>query len=181
MIRYIALLRGINVSGQKKIKMADLKALMGDSLGFENVVTYIQSGNVIFETTTKRVDTLERQIKKGILDTFGFDVPVLVKTKEQLQSVLERSPFQNAEDLAANKIYYVLLQQAPAASSINEMEKITYQTEEFRITEQCVYLNCLMGAGKAKLNNNLVERKLGVQATTRNDRTMRKLLELASV
>ncbi len=180
MIRYIALLRGINVSGQRKIKMTDLRALMADKLGFENVVTYIQSGNIVFETAEKRIDTIEDKINQGILTVFGFDVPVLVKTGAQLRSVLESSPFQNAEDLEANRIYYVLLKQLPKASAINEMEEMTYPNEEFRITEQCVYLNCFKGAGKAKLNNNLLERKLGVQATTRNNRTMRKLLELAS-
>ncbi len=180
-MRYIALLRGINVSGQKKIKMVDLKALFADTLGFENVVTYIQSGNIVFDTTMKPMDTIENKINQGILKTFGFDVPVLVRTEAQLRSVLERSPFQNAEDLAANRIYYVLLKQAPEASAITKMEQLTFQHEEFRITEQCVYLNCFKGAGKAKLNNNLLERKLGVEATTRNDRTMRKLLELASL
>ncbi len=177
-MKYIALLRGINVSGQKKIKMTDLKALLV-KLGLKDVVTYIQSGNVVFSSDEMKLRSLEEKIKKGISDSFGFDVPVLVKTKMELEEILQKSPYTKQEDLDAKRIYYVLLKDAPEQESIANLVQDDYPNELFSIRENCVYLNCLNGAGKAKLTNNIIERKLKVSATTRNHRTMVKLLELA--
>ena len=174
---YIALLRGINVSGQKKIKMTDLKALFV-KIGLDDVVTYIQSGNVVFKSDEKKIQKLEEKIKKGIADSFGFDVPVLVKTKMELEDILQKSPYTKQEDLEAKRIYYVLLKDAPNQEFIANLDQDDYPNELFLISENCVYLNCLNGAGNAKLTNNIIERKLKVSATTRNHRTMMKLLEL---
>ncbi|TMM59429.1 DUF1697 domain-containing protein [Maribacter algarum] len=178
MITYIALLRGVNVSGQKKIKMADLEALMV-KLGLKDVVTYIQSGNLVFSSEERKLQNLEDKIKKAITNSFGFDVPVLVKTKTELEDILKKSPYSKKEDLEAKRIYYVLLKNAPEGESIANLVQEDYPNELFSISNKCVYLNCLNGAGKAKLTNNIIERKLKVSATTRNHRTMVKLLELA--
>ncbi|MFK7814113.1 MAG: DUF1697 domain-containing protein [Maribacter sp.] len=175
---YIALLRGINVSGQKKIKMIDLKAML-ISIGFQDVETYIQSGNVIFKSDENNIKSLEEKIKKGIADTFGFDVPVLVKTRAGIVEILQESPFTKPEDLEAKRIYYALLKYEPEQDAIANLAQKDYPNELFSITKYCVYLNCLNGAGKAKLTNNVIERKLKVSATTRNHRTMLKLLELS--
>lgn len=175
---YIALLRGINVSGHKKIKMADLKAMLVN-IGFEDVVTYIQSGNVIFKSDKKNIAGLEEEIKKCIADTFGFDVPVLIKTKIEIAAILQESPYTKTEDLEANRIYYVLLHDQPELEYIANLTQEDYPNELFSIGKNCVYLNCINGAGKAKLTNNIIERKLKVSATTRNHRTMLKLLELS--
>lgn len=177
-MKYIALLRGINVSGQKKIKMADLKEILLKR-GLKDVVTYIQSGNVIFRSDEKNVQSLEEKINKGILDAFGFDVPVLVKTKIELAEILQKSPYTKQKDLDAKRVYYVLLNTAPTMESIESLVQEDYPNELFSISENCVYLNCINGAGNAKLTNNIIERKLKVSATTRNYRTMMKLLELA--
>jgi uncharacterized protein (DUF1697 family) len=99
---YIALLRGINVSGHKKIKMADLKDMLLKK-GFQDVVTYIQSGNVVFKSEETVHEELEDKIKKGIADTFGFDVPVLVKTKREIEAILRESPYTKEEDIEAKK------------------------------------------------------------------------------
>lgn len=175
---YIALLRGINVSGHKKIRMVDLRLMM-ENLGFENVQTYIQSGNVIFKSGEPKSEKLEDQVKTGIADAFGFDVPVLVKKRAEIEQILQDSPFTKVEDLESNRIYYTLLRQEPEKSSIANLNPNDYPNELFHITRNCVYLNCTKGAGKAKLNNNIIERKLGVSATTRNHRTMLKLIELS--
>jgi len=176
---YIALLRGINVSGVKKIKMADLRVMMSD-IGFKDVVTYIQSGNVIFKSEKGNVQGLAKEIKTGIQDVFKLDVPVLVKTRTDLTNILEETPYKKVEDLEANRIYYVLLKNAPEESNLAALDQKNYPNELFTITNDCIYLNCINGAGKAKLTNNIIERKLKVQATSRNHRTMFKLLEMSN-
>lgn len=176
---YIALLRGINVSGVKKIKMADLRIMMSD-IGFKDVLTYIQSGNIIFKSETTNTQDLAQKIKTEIQDVFKFDVPVLVKTSEDISLILENSPYKNREDLEANRIYYALLKNSPEQSNLKALDQNNYPNELFKITNNCVYLNCINGAGKAKLTNNVIERKLKVNATSRNHRTMLKLLELSN-
>lgn len=175
---YIALLRGINVSGVKKIKMADLRAMLED-LGLIAVTTYIQSGNIIFKSENNSVQELADQIKSGIQEVFGFDVPVFVKTKSEIMSILKESPYRNPEDLEAKRIYYAVLGNAPEHENSVALEQKTYPNELFKITSTCVYLNCTNGAGNAKLTNNVIERKLKVKATSRNHRTMLNLIELA--
>lgn len=176
---YIALLRGINVSGVKKIKMADLRLMML-GIGFKDVVTYIQSGNVIFKSDTSNTQDLAEEIRTGIQDVFKFDVPVVVKTREEIVNILEGSPYKKIEDLEANKIYYAVLKNTPEQPNVDLLDQNNYPNELFTITKDCVYLNCLNGAGKAKLTNNVIERKIKVQATSRNHRTMLKLLELST-
>lgn len=172
---YIALLRGINVSGQKKIKMADLKQTLENS-GLQNVKTYIQSGNIVFDSEITETDVLQDKIHNTILNDFTFEVPVLVKTSNQLEKILKANPF--ADEVEENRLYFVLLKKSPEQSLVNEFNEVNFVNEDFNITNACVYLCCKKGYGNAKLNNNLVERKLKVQATTRNLKTMQKLVEI---
>ncbi len=172
---FIAFLRGINVSGQKKIKMIELKTSL-EKEGFKNVQTYIQSGNIILNSE-EDIFSIKEGIRKVILKDFGFEVPVLVTTKEVLGVILEKYPFEDADD---KNQYYTLLFDKPDANLIDGFHTLKFNTEDFLIAEDCVYLNCKVGAGKAKLNNNLIEKKLKVTATTRNLRTMQKMLLLAS-
>ena len=176
---HIALLRGINVSGQKKIQMADLRRMF-EKLPFEAVETYIQSGNVVFKSNGLNTTELQETIKKEIAITFGFDVPVLVKQLSDFEQILNSNPFTDPEDLEAKRIYYVLLKNAPTQDDISSLHQEKYPNELFKITPNCVYLNCRKGAGNAKLTNNIIEKKLKVVATARNHRTMLKLLKMAS-
>ena len=176
---YIALLRGINVGGHRKIRMAELKSMF-EKLGFKDVVTYIQSGNVVLKSSEITTTLLESKIKKSISNTFGFDVPVFITGREELLDILERSPFKEQEDLEANRIYYALLKGVPGENEFANLDQNSYPNELFEIINRCVYLNCQKGVGKAKLNNNIIEQKLKVEATTRNHRTLLKLIELAS-
>ena len=174
---YIILLRGINVSGQKKIKMADLRMLL-EKLGFQNVATYIQSGNIVLEAKDQTIKNVEDRIGDGIREHFGFDVPVLVKSKKDFERIIMGNPFKDKSLSEGNRIYFVLLKNVPEQILVHTLEQETYKNQEFSITDDCVYLYCENGYGNAKLDNNLVERKLSVQATTRNLRTMLKLLEM---
>ena len=176
---YIALLRGVNVGGHRKIKMVDLKELL-NKMGFKDVATYIQSGNVVFKSSITKTSELEGKIKKGIAKTFSLDVPVLVKTHKELKSIFDKNPFTETSDIENKRIYFALLKEMPQPELITAFQKVKFQGELFVVAEDCVYLNYSIGAGKAKLNNNLIERKLKVSATARNYNTMVKLLEMST-
>jgi len=173
---YMALLRGINVSGQKKIPMADLRGLLTKS-GLQNVQTYIQSGNIIFQSSEENVRKLEEKIHGAIKIHFGFEVPILIKTYKQLQQIFDACPF--SEEKKINS-YFILLYSTPNVKLVDEVSKTSYPNEEFIITNKCIYFYCSTGYGKAKLNNNFFERKLKITSTARNYRTMVKLLAMSS-
>lgn len=174
MKKNIALLRGINVSGQKKILMVDLKALF-ESIGVKEVRTYIQSGNVVFlaEETT----ALAEIISDAILKKYGWEVPVLVRTPTEIEAILSNCPFSEEKKI---KSYFTLFQEIPSKENRQEIANLNFPGEEFHITPNCLYYFCANGYGKAKMTNNLIERKLKVRATTRNYRTLLKLTELGS-
>lgn len=176
MTTYIALLRGINVAGQKKVPMADLRILL-ENLGYHNVKTYIQSGNVVFQSETKVNTDLAVEIQKELFNYFQFEVPVLVKTVEALQAVFESNPFEGSKHLAT---YFTLLHSKADAKVMRQVQAENYPGETFVITTECVYFYSETGYGKAKCNNNFFERELRVLATTRNFKTMQKLLSLCS-
>ena len=173
MKKYIALLRGINVGGHKKLKMADLKLLFKD-IGFEDVVTYIQSGNVVF--SAKEEKNISDKIAKEIENRFGWEVPVLVKTADMITKILANCPF---EETKKKEAYFMLLASPPKKDLMEAVSEINYPNEEFVLTPDCVYIHFGNGYGNAKLNNNFFEKKLEVAATTRNYRTLAKLVELA--
>jgi uncharacterized protein (DUF1697 family) len=171
---YIALLRGINVSGHKKIPMAELREVLA-KVGLKNVQTYIQSGNVIFKSSQS--DKLQSKIHNAIKSHFGFEVPVLVKTPFELQQIFDNSPF--PEESKINS-YFMMLYSPANKVLVGEVSKLTCSNEEFKITDNCIYFYCSIGYGKAKLGNNFFERKLKVTATARNYKTMLKLLSLSA-
>ncbi len=175
---YIAFLRGINVSGQRKIKMADLRLSL-EQAGLEKVQTYIQSGNLVFQSAIAGIASLEKMITAQIAKDFRFEVPVLVTTPERIRKILEKDPFKNQGDLGSH--YYALLKTRPDPLQIAAFDKLKFENEQFMITYPCVYLNYAKGYGKAKLNNNLIEKKLGVVATTRNLNTMKKMVALSEL
>lgn len=173
---YIALLRGINVSGQKKVPMAQLRELLTVS-GLEEVQTYIQSGNVVFKSSETNLLNLQEKIQSAIQSDFGFDVPVLVVSPEKLQQVFDACPF--SEEKKQNS-YFTLLFDTPDSTLVAEASQVSYPNEEFVIIGDCIYFYCSLGYGRAKYNNNFFERKLKVTATARNYKTMLKLLSLSA-
>ena len=173
---YIALLRGINVSGHKKIPMAELRSVLEKS-GLEDVGTYIQTGNVFFNSRKKSVDHLETHIHKVIKSHFGFEVMVIIKKPADIQRIINNCPFSEHKKL---KSYFTLLKTIPSEELIAEAIKKQYLNEEYHILDDCIYFFCEAGAGKAKFNMNFFERKLNTVSTTRNYNTMMKLLSLSS-
>ncbi|MCK7589033.1 DUF1697 domain-containing protein [Subsaxibacter sp. CAU 1640] len=176
MNNYIALLKGINVGGHKKVPMADLRALLTKS-GFENVQTYIQSGNVILQSFENK-SKIQKQLEESIKDHFGFEVSVIVKTNKHLQKVLDDCPFEKG---AKEKSYFVMFNKKPSDELVKEAKSISYdEGEEIIIKNDCLYFYSANGYGQSKFNMNTFERKLKVIGTSRNYNTMLKLLSLSA-
>jgi len=174
MNKYVALLRGINVGGHKKVPMADLRQLLTE-LGLNSVKTYIQSGNVVFQSEEKETVSLEDLIRKGIQNHFGFEISVLVKTDKEVHDIFNNNPF--SEEIKPSS-YFIILHTVPDNNLVTETSKIQQDNEMFQIDNSCIYTYCSIGYGNAKCTTNFFERKLKVSATARNYRTMNKLLEL---
>tara|TARA_B100000809_G_scaffold252685_1_gene287677 strand:- start:4836 stop:5408 length:573 start_codon:yes stop_codon:yes gene_type:complete len=171
---YISLLRGINVSGQKKILMADLKALY-ESLGFSNVKTYIQSGNVVFNFEKTTAVKLQQLIFDQIQSKYDFEVPILILNSTEIEVALAENPYPNIE-----KPYFTFLSELPLEETINELNKFSFDNEFYELKGKVIYSHYPNGAVKAKLTTTFFEKKLKVTATARNLNTTKKLLALAT-
>ena len=176
---YIAMLRGINVSGQKKIKMADLVSHLNE-LNFEQVSTYIQSGNIVFKYQSTEKGRLEGMISAKILEKYKFEVPTIVRTPDEFMSVIDKNPFLKQSDKPTDRQYITFLGSQPDEVNIEKLATYDYAPEEFILDGLDIYFYSPKGYGKAKMNNNFFENKLKVAATTRNWKTVNKLLEMAS-
>ncbi len=181
MITYIALLRGINVSGHHKIKMAELKQLFLE-LGYHDVFTYIQSGNVIFKSNIKESILIEDTIISAISKHFGHAIKVLVLNKEELTTIFNSNPFLAKDPtMDISKLHVTILNKKPDIAGIPPIEiLVAASDDEFILVENTIYLHCPNGYGNTKLTNNLFEKKLKTSATTRNWQTITKLLELST-
>lgn len=177
-MRYIALLRGINVGGQKKIKMIDLKNMF-ESLNFINVKTYIQSGNVIFDYDTIETIKLANQIEKKINETFGFLVKTIIRTNEELRDIVNNNPFVKEPNIELDKLHVTIMLDIPEPSTVMFLDVKKEENEKFLIISRDVYLYCPNGYGRTKLNNAMFEKKLKTVATTRNWKTLNNLLEIS--
>ncbi|SFM18318.1 Uncharacterized conserved protein, DUF1697 family [Paenibacillus sp. 1_12] len=175
---YIALLRGINVSGQKLIKMVDLKQMF-EQMGFGKVQTYIQSGNVLFESEESEA-ALRLKIEQRIEEVFGFVVTVVIRTIEQLEHIAKHCPFVANPSSQIEKVYIALLSEKPSEDKIAKLLLCTSEIDEFQLSSSKleVYILCRQSVRKSIFTNNFLEKKLGVAATTRNWQTMSKLTML---
>lgn len=176
MISYIAFLRGINVGGHKKILMADLKMLF-EKMGFKNVRTYIQSGNVVFQSKKDNLGEIADRIRLQILEQYDFEVPILIKTHKELQTIFNKCPFSQEK---MEKSYFTLLFASPSKELIHNINKVNCPNEEFVVTRTCIYFYCSTGYARVKCNSKFFEKELNVITTSRNYRTMMKLIELTS-
>ncbi len=175
---YISILRGINVSGHNLIKMKVLQEMFG-KLGYRNVITYIQSGNVVFDTTPTDILTLEKIISGAIVQSFGFDIPVMVFERETLKNIAEQNVFISERQLDHTKLHVTFLSGIPEKLLTDGIQHEIYLPDEFFISGKSVYLFCPNGYGNTKLSNTFFEKKLKVRATTRNWKTLIELIELS--
>lgn len=176
---YVAMLRGVNVAGHYSIKMEQLRGLC-DGLGFQKVETYVQSGNIVFQAKTGNSAFLSKRIGESILDSFGFETPVIVRTSNEMENVIANNPFLKEKDVDSSKLHVTFLQEAAQKSSVKTLEKLATSQEKFYPVSREIYLYCPEGYGRTKLSNNAIEKALSVTATTRNWRTIYTLLHMVS-
>jgi uncharacterized protein (DUF1697 family) len=172
---YAALLRGINVGGRVRIPMAELRSTF-EALGHEDVVTYLQSGNVVFRADGKAPD-VATGIERRIAEDFGLDVAVLLRTARELTAIAAGNPFLT-EEADLTKLHVVFLESAPARSAMARLDPARSPPDRFSARGRELYLHLPKGAGRSKLTNDYLERTLGTRATARNWRTVSKLVEL---
>lgn len=179
---YIALLRGINVGGKNKIKMADLKCSM-EAIGLCHVKTYIQSGNVLFESNEGE-ELLRKKIEQKIEEDFGLSINVILRTASELEWILQNCPFSKeriaeAESTSEGESLYVsMMTQIPAQEKIDKLSKYKSEGDEYKIVGREIFLLFSHSIRNSKLANNL--QKLEVPATVRNMNTISKLVMLAN-
>lgn len=167
------------MSGQKSIKM-DTLSQMYVSLGFENVKTYLQSGNVVFETEGQDVSELEEGICRQIKLDYGYDVPVIVFEANDFEQIANNNPFLYDDRKDQSFFHVTFLSSLSHIGNSEEVEKSKQGEEEIELRENVIYLYCPNGYGKTKLTNNFIESKLKITATTRNWKTVKALLEIVS-
>ena len=167
------------MTGHNSIKMEQLRGLC-DKLGFQKVETYVQSGNIVFQAKTENPATLSKRISESILDSFGFETPVIVRTSKEMENVVASNPFLKEKDIDSSKLHVTFLREASQKSSLKALEKLATGQDRFYSASREIYLYCPEGYGRTKLSNNVIEKALSVTATTRNWRTTNTLLDMVS-
>jgi uncharacterized protein (DUF1697 family) len=175
---YVAILRGINVGGKRMIKMDALKQLF-TSLGFQNVETYIQSGNVFFQCKKTSEEKLAATIAKEIENIFSFDVTTIVKNVDELQDIITNNPFTKDKKKLVEHFHVTFLATTPTKVNVDSIAKLTFGDDAFAIIDKTVYLYCPNSYRNSKLTNSFFETKLKVIATTRNWKTCNELVSIA--
>lgn len=174
----ISLLRGINVTGHNRIKMKDLRELY-EALDLEKVRTYLQSGNVVFNYEEPDKSALADTIEKGIKQTSGLEVKVLLRTAEELETIVNNNPFVRENNIESERLYITFLSSSPDSARLQTLPENKDKNDRFIISDEEIYLYCPDGYGKTKFSNDFFERKLKITATTRNWKTVNALLGIA--
>lgn len=169
---YVAFLRGINLGPHNKISMPALRA-MAEDLGYTDVATYINSGNLII-SSTKKAATIQREVSTAINDTFGRPIDVAVRTPAQLKKILAENPYPDGNP---SQVTVAFLMKAPAAGAKDKVAAIAKDYEPVTFAGQQVYVNYSQGMGNSKLAERF-SAIIGVSSTIRNLRTIQKVLAL---
>lgn len=176
---FISMLRGINVSGQKDIRMTELQSLY-ESLNFSDVRTYVQSGNVIFGSKEGDASKLTGMVESKIKKSFGYQVSVLIKEPKYFKKIIENCPFLTKRNEDISSLYVTFLYGRPSKLSISSLNVTNNSGDEFNLGDEEIFIFCPNGYGRTKLNNNFFERKLKMPATTRNWKTVISLYKMAT-
>jgi len=175
---YAALLRGINVGRNKRIAMADLRALV-EGLGHESVRTHLQSGNVVFESPKRSDKALAEGLEKAIASELGMDVTVLVRSSGELAAVVDAAPFAGRTD-DPKQIHVAFLSAKPKAAAVKGFGIEEFAPDELQVIGREAHLLYPDGYARTKLTNAVIEKQLGVRSTSRNWRTVTALAELTA-
>jgi len=173
------MMRGINVGGQKIIRMENLRASF-EAMGFRRVRSYVQSGNVVFEDSKTSTQTLSENIKEKILSDFGFSVPLILRTSGDMKKIVNNNPFLKENGIEHSKLHVTFLSEPPGATALKKLDALAPLPDRFLVEGREVYLCCPNGYGRTKLSNAAFERLLSVEATTRNWKTVNTLVGMSS-
>ena len=174
MTTFIALIRGINVGGHKKVKMADVKILC-EELGLADVRTHLQSGNVVFRTSKTDRARLAKDLEKAL----GVEARVILRTADELRKAVAANPMLAEAESAPSGFIVMFLEEKPSAKAMQALRDSHAGPEEFQLHGAELYIRYGADMGRSKLTNALIERKLGVAGTSRNWNTVTKLVELS--
>jgi uncharacterized protein (DUF1697 family) len=172
---WVILLRGVMPAGRNKVPMAPLRVVL-EAAGLKDVQSYIQSGNVVARSRLGQ-GKIEKLVHDAIAQAFGGDIAVVARTAEQYRAILESCPFKHAETA---KRYYTILASEPDTSKASEFRKAVYAPDDIRLIGDVIYTLCATKYSDLKINNNVIERRLGVAGTTRNYNTTAKLVALCA-
>jgi uncharacterized protein (DUF1697 family) len=175
-MRYVALLRGVNVGGKNLLPMKDLAGIFAEA-GCKDVRTYIQSGNVIFSAPASALKGLPGLITDRIAKRFGYRVPVILRTAQQLARTLSDNPFLRAGE-AEKTLHVYFLADLPDARAVGDLDIDRSPPDSFRVSDREIYLHVPNGMGRTKLTNAYFDSKLSTTSTARNWATVLKLFEL---
>ncbi|MEA3054293.1 MAG: hypothetical protein QOG72_3196 [Sphingomonadales bacterium] len=176
MARLIALLRAVNVGG-RKLPMAELRALCGER-GWEDVETYIQSGNLIFSATGKP-DALETELEEAIAERFGLDVPVIVRSAAQWAAYAAANPFAKAAREEPNRLQLLVSKRPPNPGAAARLMEKAQDGEAVQAAGGALWFHFSAGIARSKLTPALIDKACGSPSTGRNWRTVMKLKEMA--
>lgn len=173
----MALLRGVNVSGKNKLPMAEL-AEMFEEAGCRDVETYIQSGNVVFSANPSLAQRVPSWVQEAISQRFGYQVPVIIRSAAELESVARKNPF-FAEELDLKTLHVAFLASQPTRPQVASLDPDRSQPDRFSVRGREIYLCCPEGLGRSKLTTAYFDAKLKTTTTIRNWRTVIRLLEMS--
>ena len=175
-MKYVALLRGINVGGKNILPMKEFAAIF-EKAGCGEVRTYIQSGNVVFACPASAVKTLPEKITLAIEKRFGFRAPIVVRSADELRTVLRDNPFlKKVDDHRWLHVYF--LADAPEVKAVATLDPARSAPDAFHVSGREIYLHAPNGMGRSKLTNAYFDSKLATVSTARNWATVQKLLEM---
>jgi uncharacterized protein (DUF1697 family) len=176
---YISLLRGINMTGHNSLKMNDLSEMYID-MGFTDAETHIQSGNVIFSSSSEEaVADMSLRIETAILDRFNYKVPVMIRTIEEMRRLISANPFFKEENFDPAKMAVIFLHEECTISQIRQVADINYPRDKFKISGKEIFLLCPNGFGRTKIYTNFFEKKMGITGTARNWKTINTIIDIA--
>jgi uncharacterized protein (DUF1697 family) len=175
---YIAMLRGINVGPHKRMKMEKLRASC-EALGCEQVKTYIQSGNVVLQAAKLSASSLTRKMQQRIVADFGFSSDVILRTREELQKIVEGNPLLKGGDIDSSRLHVVFLSETPAPSAVKKLEALTLAPDRVRHSGKEIYFYLPNGVSGSSLWKHNLDRVLSITGTMRNWNTVNKLYEMA--
>lgn len=179
MTTYVALLRAINVGGNSKVAMSDLRDLL-TKLGFLEVQTLLNTGNLVFKSKGRKEADLEQLLESEIVRRLDLRTDIFCRTAQEWPDIIAHNPFPEEAERDPGHLVVMFLKGAPAKSAVEAVRAAISGPELIRVEGRQAYITYPAGIGRSKLTNQLIERRLGVRGTGRNWNTVLKLAELAS-